>query len=112
MAGRYTSPVPLDPHIACQLEPLRELARRYGLRSVSVVGSAVTGGFEPARSDLDLLVDFGDYAPDLGRRATGFHRDVEALFGRRVDLISVHGLRSRRWREIHASNGMPVYAAA
>ena len=112
MDGRYTSRVPLDPHIACQLEPLRELARRYGLRSVSVVGSAVTGALEPARSDLDLLVDFGDYAPDLGRRATGFHRDVEALFGRRVDLISVHGLRSRRWREIHASNGMPVYAAA
>ena len=62
MDGRYTSRVPLDPHIACQLEPLRELARRYGLRSISVVGSAVTGGFEPARSDLDLLLVTDDLA--------------------------------------------------
>jgi predicted nucleotidyltransferase len=112
MHGRYTDRVPLHPSIASRLESLREIAARYGLRSVSVVGSAVTGEFEPARSDLDLLVDFGEYSPDLGRRATGFHRDVEALFGRRVDVISVHGLRSRRWREIHAEHGMPVYAAA
>jgi predicted nucleotidyltransferase len=104
--------VPLHPDISARLDALRTLAARYGLRSVAVIGSAVNNAFDPERSDLDLLVDFGDYSPDLGRRATGFHRNVESLFARRVDLISVHGLRSRRWREIHAEQGIPVYAAA
>ena len=104
--------MPLHPDISSRLDALRTLSARYGLRSVAVTGSAVNGAFDPSRSDLDLLVDFGDYSPDLGRRATGFHREAESLFGRRVDVISVHGLRSRRWREIHASQGVPVYAAA
>lgn len=102
----------LPDAIADRLPALRELARRYDLRSVAVVGSAATGGFAPDRSDLDLLVDFGEYQPGLAHRAVDFHRETEALFGRRVDILSVHGIRSPYWKAVHDAGKVPVYAAA
>jgi predicted nucleotidyltransferase len=98
--------------VASHLAELCEIAGRYGIRSVTVIGSAATGAFSPDRSDLDLLVDFGDYRPGLAKRAIGFHREVELLFGRRVDVVSTHGLRSPHWKAIHEANKVPVYAAA
>jgi predicted nucleotidyltransferase len=75
------------------------------------VESAV-GNFSSDRSDLDLLVDFGEYQPGLARRALAFHREVEQLFQCRVDVLSVHGLRSPHWRALHDAQKVPVYAAA
>jgi hypothetical protein len=102
----------LPDSIASRLPALREIARKHGVRSIAVVGSAAAGGFTPDRSDLDLLVDFGEYQPGLARRAIDFHRETETLFGRRVDILSVHGIRSPHWRALHEACKVPVYAAA
>jgi predicted nucleotidyltransferase len=91
---------------------LRSVAKEHGVRSVALIGSAARGTFDPSRSDLDLLVDFGEFTPDLGRRALAFYREVQALFRCRVDVVSVHGVRSAAWRSIHAQSQVPLYAAA
>jgi len=46
------------------LPALTELCRRFGVRRLDLFGSAATGHFDPARSDLDFLVEFE--APPAG----------------------------------------------
>ncbi|MCL5996211.1 MAG: nucleotidyltransferase domain-containing protein, partial [Chloroflexi bacterium] len=41
-----------------QLRSVRELCRRYHVKTLEAFGSAVAGGFDPATSDLDFLVQF------------------------------------------------------
>ena len=64
------------------------LCRRYAVRTLELFGSAVDGSFDPARSDLDFLVEFG---PDAATRSFHGFFDLrtawERLFGRKVDLV-------------------------
>lgn len=47
-------------HLAEKRNALTELCRRHGVRRLDVFGSAARGiDFDPARSDTDLLVEFG-----------------------------------------------------
>ncbi len=98
--------------ISSRFPELAAVAAAHGLRAVWLVGSAARGEFNPTTSDIDLLVDFGDYEPGIARRAVAFHVAVAALMGRRVDLISVHGIRNPTWVAIHEATRIPVYAAA
>ncbi len=98
--------------IVSRFPELASIAAAHGLRGVWLVGSAARGDFNPNTSDVDLLVDFGDYEPGIARRAVAFHLAAEKLMGRRVDLISVHGIRNPTWVAIHEAIRIPVYAAA
>ncbi len=102
----------LPTTIASKLPELSAIAAAHGLRAVWVVGSAARGDFDPVRSDVDLLVDLGEFSPGIARRAISFHAEAEALLGRHVDLISIHGIRNPSWRAIHEATRIPVYAAA
>ena len=73
--------------IADNLEAIAELCRKYGVLQLEVFGSAATGEFDPDTSDIDLIYEFDDTSRDLVDRFLGFADDLEALFGRRVDLI-------------------------
>ena len=44
-------------------ESLVDLCRRYRVSRLEVFGSAVTGKFDPERSDLDVLVEFERSSP-------------------------------------------------
>jgi uncharacterized protein with HEPN domain/predicted nucleotidyltransferase len=71
--------------VDAKLPELRKLCRRFGVRRLDLFGSAATGRFDPARSDLDFLVDF---APShSGKQYLRFLDELEKLFGRKVDLI-------------------------
>ena len=39
-------------------DALGALCRRFHVKRLEIFGSAVTGRFDPSRSDLDFLVDF------------------------------------------------------
>ena len=103
--------IALPNEIVQHIPELRSLAVRYGLRSVAIIGSAASGSFDPSRSDLDLLVDFGEYSNGLARRALGFYRDAQRLFGRRFDVVSVQGIKSQPWRGIPDSMKVPIFVA-
>ena len=66
---------------------LQALCRRFRVRRLEVFGSAARGDdFDPARSDIDFLVEFAAEADDLAR-FVDFKEALEALLARRVDLI-------------------------
>ena len=80
---------PLLPLLADRLEPLRHLCNRYGVDRLEVFGSAAKGLFYPASSDLDFIVQMtGQREPGYARRFCSFADELEALFGRPVDLLT------------------------
>ena len=65
------------------------LAAQHGARDVRVFGS-VARGEAGADSDLDLLVDFEPGRSLLDQVALS--QELEALLGRRVDVVTEQGL--------------------
>lgn len=76
------------PLSAAKLEALAELCRRFHVKNLDLFGSATTGRFDPARSDLDFLVEFE--RPAAGEQVDwfGFEQQLQALFGRAVDVLT------------------------
>jgi uncharacterized protein len=75
------------------IEPRRgeliELCRSFGVARLEVFGSAATAEFDPARSDIDFLIEFLP-DQDLGPWLTHYFElqaRLEALLGRPVDLV-------------------------
>ncbi len=100
--------------ISLHREDLRDLCRRFHVRRLEVFGSAARGDdFDPARSDLDFLVEFAAREGDLAR-FLDFKEALEALLARRVDLVDRKAIEASRnyIRKRHILTGAePVYAA-
>jgi predicted nucleotidyltransferase len=100
--------------IAAHLPALRELCVKHRIRELYIFGSAVDdNSFDPARSDVDLLVEFLD--KDLGPWLTkyfAFRDDCVALFGRPVDVMMTSAPNKPRIRAAIDATKVPVYAAA
>ncbi|MCA1708794.1 MAG: nucleotidyltransferase domain-containing protein [Actinobacteria bacterium] len=64
------------------------LCRRFGVRRLDVFGSATGEEFDPASSDIDLLVEL-EPLEGMSRFDAffGMKEGLEALFGRPVDLV-------------------------
>lgn len=72
--------------IDAKLPALAELCRRLGVRRLDLFGSAAQGRFDPARSDLDFVVEF---APETrGSSYFALREALESLFQRKVDLLT------------------------
>jgi predicted nucleotidyltransferase len=93
-------------------EKIADLCRQHHVRTLAVFGSAARDDFDPARSDVDFLVDFEplsdlDYAPNFFSLLRSFDR----LFGRRVDLLTPPSIRNPYLRESIEADKVPLYAA-
>ena len=87
-----------------KLPAIAELCRRFGVRRLDLFGSAVTGRFDLARSDLDFLVEF-ETPPAGGFRGPyfGLLEALETLFQRKIDLLTEGSLENPyRRRRIEA----------
>ena len=99
--------------IATHREELAELCRRFHVRRLDVFGSAARGDFDPARSDLDFLVEFAAQEDELAG-FLDFKAALEALLARRVDLVDRKAIEAsdNYIRKGHILTGAePVYAA-
>ncbi len=88
------------------------LCRRYNVCSLELFGSAATGEFDPATSDLDLLVQFLPLQP--GTRADayfGLLHAMEDLFHRRIDLVVVEAIKNSRFQRSVDRQRTLLYAA-
>lgn len=86
----------MHPLLMQRLDAVAELCRRYGVRRLDAFGSAVGGnGFDPARSDVDLLVEFGGDLDDVAAYLD-FKEALEALLGRPVDLVERQAVEASR----------------
>ncbi len=88
-----------------QFQKVGEVRGRYPVQRLAVFGSAVRDDFDPKRSDVDFLVEFGPTSPTEHADAYfGLLADLEALFGRHVDLVEAAALRNPyRRRDIEAT---------
>lgn len=75
------------------------LCHRYGVRRLQLFGSAATGTFVPATSDLDFVAAFsGTDAPDYADRYFDFAEALEQLFQRPVDVVTPRSIRNPYFR--------------
>jgi predicted nucleotidyltransferase len=80
------------------------LCRGFGIRRLDLFGSAATGAYDPATSDLDFIVDLGPYDDAIADRFLDFSDALEAIFGRPVDVITVKQIRNPYFRaEVNAT---------
>ena len=87
------------PEINQQQANLATLCRRYRVRQLQLFGSAATGAFVPATSDLDFIAEFADtQTSDYADRYLDFADALEKLFNRRVDLLTKRAIRNRYFR--------------
>lgn len=77
-------------------QELAALCRKHKVRRLDLFGSAATeDDFDPARSDLDFLVDFDSTGePGLSDQYFGLWDDLKTLFGRDVHLVTSRSLRN------------------
>ena len=73
-------------------EEILRIAAKHGARNVRVFGSVVRGEADE-KSDVDFLVEMepGRSLLDMG----GLLMDLQELLGRKVDVVSEKGLRTR-----------------
>lgn len=92
---------------------LPALCRHFGVRRLDLFGSAATGRFDPARSDLDFLVAFEEISPTAYADAYfGLHAALEGLFGCKVDLVTGPALESPHFRRQVIAECRTLFAAA
>jgi predicted nucleotidyltransferase len=91
---------------------LLDLCRRHYVRRLDVFGSAATGEMKES-SDIDLLVEFDEEVnPRRFDNYFEFLRELEELFGRRVDLVEVGGLQNPYFIREVDNTKRRIYAAS
>lgn len=82
---------------------VRPVAEKYGLRSVYLFGSYARGD-ATEDSDVDLLIDYGDYSKSGANRGMfwigGLYNDFCDVFEKEVDMVTVGGLEQNRGKEV------------
>jgi hypothetical protein len=101
-------PAEIESHRA----QIAEICARFGVRRLELFGSAATGSFDSARSDLDFMVEF-----DVARRLRpleqyfGLKEELESLFRRPVDLVEAGASSNRYFLESVNKSRRLLYAA-
>lgn len=99
--------------VKANLSAITDLCRKHAVRSLFLIGSATGAEFDPARSDLDFLVEF---EPQQRRGFDDVYfvmkEDLERLLGKRVDLVERHCVRNPYVRASMERTKVPLYAAA
>ncbi|MFN0152182.1 MAG: nucleotidyltransferase family protein [bacterium] len=92
---------------------LRALCVKYRVALLAVFGSAATGRFVNATSDLDFLVEFQPMAAvDRAASYFGLLESLEALFARPIDLVESSAIRNPYFRASVDETRVDLYAAA
>jgi len=82
------------------------------VRRLVLFGSAAREGFDPERSDVDLLVEFEPMPPAEHAEAYfGLQEDLERLLARRVDLVEAVAVRNPYLLESIERANVELYAA-
>jgi uncharacterized protein len=91
-------------------DAIRTLCQQYGVRRLDLFGSATTGAFDPATSDLDFVATFVDTrSPGYADRYLGFAEAIEALFDRSVDVITERSIRNPYFRRAVDASREAIY---
>lgn len=101
----------LNDDFQAALDAIRRVAAAHHVARLEAFGSAVTGRLHEA-SDVDLLVSFRPLPVlEHGTHYFGLKSDLEALFGRRVDLLESNTVTNPYFLRAIESERVLLYAA-
>ena len=80
----------MSPRIPLDREKIGAFCKKWHIVELSLFGSVLRDDFRP-ESDVDVLVDFAQGYATL-RNFVGLSDHLEALFKRKVDLLTVDGI--------------------
>ena len=105
MAAAHVHWIKVNSVLAKNQAKLAEECRRFGVRRLEVFGSAARDDFDPAKSDFDFIVSFGDKTPGTyADRYLDFAVAMERLLGHEVDLLTERCIRNPYFRrEVEAA---------
>lgn len=63
-----------------------DICKKYAVKRLEVFGSSLRDDFDETHSDIDLFYEF-DGNENLFVRFMGLKRELENVFGRKVDLL-------------------------
>ncbi len=101
------------PLIAKRRDDIAAPCRRFNVRRLDIFGSAARGDdFDPARSDIDFIVEYqaGGDGPSL-QEFLSLRENLSALLGHTVDLTSAGAVRNPYVRADIDRSRVQVYAA-
>jgi len=79
------------------LAQLPQLQKKYPIAKMALFGSVVRDDFDPAKSDIDIMVELSG---DMGWEFIDLSDELEKLLGKKVDLVSRRGIKPRYWEHI------------
>ena len=81
---------------------LKSLCNAQKVRELGLFGSAVTDAFDLQRSDLDFVVEFDNAdQPGIADRFMNLASGLEAIFHRKVDLITNRSLKNPIFKKFY-----------
>ena len=100
-----------QPEIILQKrDQLFELCHQFGVKCLFAFGSVVSNQFDPEKSDLDFLVEMEEMPPlERGENLIGLWEALEALFARKVDLISNQPIKNPYLRDSIERSKLLIY---
>ena len=93
------------------LAAIRRACERHGVRRLRLFGSALSDRFDPARSDIDFLVDFFPGRGDAFGDYFGLREELVDITGREVDLVVARSVRNPYFNASVLEPAKDVYAA-
>lgn len=97
--------------IADNLEAIQDLCRTHGIRKLDLFGSAATGAFNPETSDLDFIVDLGEYTPGTDFRYIDLITDLESILGYAVQMVTEPSIKNDYFRQAVDRQRVNLYEA-
>lgn len=90
---------------------LANFCHKYGVARLLVYGSVLRSDFDPARSDVDLLVDFLPGAHRGLFKLVEMRQELTGMIGREIDLTTPGSL-SKYFRQSVLDSAEVLYDAA
>ncbi|MBB3052347.1 hypothetical protein FHS23_003381 [Prauserella isguenensis] len=97
--------------LALDLDAIARVCERYGVERLRLFGSALSEGFDPARSDVDLLIDYHEGIRRTSRDYFALKDELEEIIGHPVDLVQSRNLRNPYIAHTVFSTARDIYAA-
>jgi hypothetical protein len=99
-SSRYLCRVLALAHIKQRIRQIKPLlAERFHVSSIGLFGSVVREDFEPAKSDVDIIVEFSQ---PVGIEFIDLADFLEASLDRKIDLVSKKGIKPNYLAQIES----------
>ena len=103
----------MHPLIQQRLGGLRALCLKHRVHRLALFGSAGADYFDPATSDVDLLVEFQPMSPaEHANHYFELREDLERMLGMSVDLVEPGPIRNPYFRRSLDETRKVIYEAA